>query len=100
MGTGALETLKHGTTLPCLALAWLLAPMGALVWQHFSPVPYHPCGVAVVLREWRSGSEGHDHPPVLLCLTWDKPCAASLVILAAVGTNLDPWLDLGFQADF
>lgn len=37
METGALETLKHRSTLPCLAPAWVLAPTGALVQQHFSP---------------------------------------------------------------
>ena len=66
---GALETLKHGSTQPRLAPAWVLAPVGALVWQHFPLLPHHPCGVAVVLRERRSRSEGRDHPPALLCLT-------------------------------
>lgn len=78
MGTGASETLKHGSTLPRLAPAWVLAPMGALVWQRFPRLP-HPCGVTAGLGEWKSMSEGRDRPPALLCLTWGKSRAVSLV---------------------
>lgn len=62
------------------------------------PTPYHLCGVAVMLRKWRIRSEGCNHPPALLCLTWDKSWALSLTDSARA--NPDPWLYLGFQADF
>lgn len=63
------------THIPPPCPTWVPAPVGALVWQRFSPLPHHPCGVAVVLREQRSGSEGRDRLPALLCLTWGKSWA-------------------------
>ena len=63
------------------------------------PLP-HPCGVSAEFREQRRRSEGRDHPPTRLCLTWGNAGLLHRLILAAVRANLDSWLDLGIQVNF
>lgn len=100
MGTGTLETLQHGSTSLCPAGPCLCAgtcgssPLAVLL-----PTPYHLCVVAVMLRKWRVRSEGCNHPPALLCLTWDKSWALSLIDIDS-SQGKPGLLDLGFQAEF